>query len=182
MLRTTMRGLLMASALATLAGGAALAQDQTNNQPAAARPLGNATPGEAASGSLPIDQVTDVQGTQVACSGIGKGDETNPQFAGLPTRFMVVGGYGQWLGHETLQIASKNGGQNISVKCSGPWVLMKLDPGRYSVTASVPDAGTKTVSITVPASGRSETTIRFPNAMQGQSDSHAAESPAVSGT
>ena len=140
-----------------------------------AQPLGNASAGEGLQG-LPVDQVVDVQGTQVACSGIGKGDETNPQFAGLPVKFSLVGGYGQWLGDETLTVSGKSGGQDISVKCSGPWVLMRLDPGRYTVTADVPDAGTKTVSFSVPSSGSREVTIRFPQAMQGESTYHATES------
>lgn len=143
-----------------------------------AQPLGNANAAEGMQG-LPVDQVVDVQGTQVACSGIGKGDETNPQFAGLPVKFSLVGGYGQWLGDETLTVSDQNGGRSINVKCSGPWVLMRLDPGRYSVTAEVPDAGTKTVSFSVPSSGSREVTIRFPQAMQGESSYHATESPAA---
>ena len=220
MLKSTMRSLLLASAVAAVAGGTAYAQDQAQpqSQPAqatpgdmqaqpvaspgdeqqqqaqpmqtqyapqgqnGAQPIGNASPNEAAGGGLPVDQVSNVQGTQVACSGIGKGDETNPEFADLPVKFSLVGGYGQWLGNETLSVSSRSGGQNISVQCSGPWVLMKLDPGRYSVTADVPDAGSKTVSFSVPSSGAREVTIRFPQATQGQSNYHATQSPTTSGT
>ncbi|GEM_PF-4353460 len=160
------------------AGPSAMPAQYNNQNPTQAQPIGNANAAEGQQG-LPVDQVVDVQGTQVACSGIGKGDETNPQFAGLPVKFSLVGGYGQWLGNETLTVSGRNGGQDISVKCSGPWVLMRLDPGRYTVTADVPDAGTKTVSFSVPSSGSREVTIRFPQAMQGESSYHATESPAA---
>jgi len=38
------------------------------------------------------------------------------------------------------------------VRCSGPWVLLKLPQGRYEITASLHGV-TQTRTIAVPASG-----------------------------
>ena len=187
MLKSTVaRGLLLASALATGAIGAALAQPQTApSQPAVpaqtqgqtqAQPLGNAGASEGLHG-IPVDQVSTVNGVETVCSGIGKGDETSPPSNGYPVKFEMVGGYGQWLGNERLTI-SGNGMQDISVQCSGPWVLMKLNPGNYSVTADVPGAGSKTQKVTVPATGTREVIFRFTNLQQGQSPEHDQNAPA----
>lgn len=186
MLKSTVaRSLLLASALATGAIGAALAQ-QTQEGPAPApvsapqdqtqaQPIGNAS-NEGLAG-MPVDQQTTVSGgVQAVCSGIGKGDQTTPSGQGV--KFEMVGGYGQWLGNAHLTVTSASGQQVASAQCSGPWVVMNLSPGRYSATADVPDGGSKTMNVSVPASGNSEVIFRFTNMQQGQSPQHDQNAPA----
>ena len=55
----------------------------------------------------------------------------------------------------------------IGVRCGGPWLLVRLPPGMYDVTAVVENVS-KTGRVTVPATGQGRLVIRFPEFGQEQ--------------
>jgi len=155
------RVMMLASAAFLLAAGAAQAQtNQDMNAPTArqgaiAGPLEN------------YERPVSIAGGTATCSGIGLSDQDKADAAGYPVALKVVGGYGQWLGDEDFTVSGKNM-QQASVHCEGPWLLMKLDPGRYRATIAVPGAAPKTVAFDVPQSGRRDVVVRFPEKMAGR--------------
>ena len=115
-------------------------------------------------GSLPIDQPTQVKGVETACTGIGNREENEARWRNYPAKLEVVGDHGQWLADETVSVDGN--GQALQVNCEAPWVLMRLEPGRYHATVRIPDAAPKHISFTVPQEGQRDVIVRFPTGEQ----------------
>lgn len=112
----------------------------------------------AQSDSLPDGKSMDVNGIQTMCTGVTSDTRMNPEWKDYSLRLEFAGHGGQYLGDETVNVTGN--GQNLSVHCGGPWVLMMLPPGTYRVAANVADAGEKTVTVHVPG----HVVVRFPDA------------------
>lgn len=115
---------------------------------------------------LPVDRPAQVNGIKAACTGIGNGEENEARWSHYPVKLEMVGGYGQWLGDENVTLTG--GRTDVSVHCSGPWVLMGLQPGHYRATITVPNAPPKDVAFTVPREGQRDVIVRFHDRMSGQ--------------
>ena len=125
----------------------------------------------AQSNSLPDGQAMDINGVQSVCTGVTSDTRMNPEWKNYSLRLEFAGQGGQYLGDETVNVSGH--GQNYSVHCRGPWVLMMLPPGSYHVAADVADAGHKDITVHVPG----HVVVRFPNAggAEGPSGRVAAE-------
>jgi hypothetical protein len=118
-------------------------------------------PACAAPVNLPLDEPTTVNGIVAVCTGIGSDARQNPAWNAYPLKVLVAGKGGQYLGDEVVAI-SQGGHELLSVDCGGPWLLFKLAPGTYRVTAE--SAGVKAESNAhVPASGQGRIILRFPD-------------------
>jgi hypothetical protein len=149
-MNTRVMTMALASAALLFAAGAACAQD-----------------GQGANRALPYDRPTQVSGIETMCSGIGLTDQDSATAADYPVTLKVVGGYGQWLGNQNVTV-DRRGRQIADVHCQGPWLLMKLDPGRYHATVTVPGAAPKIVAFAVPRAGKREVIVRFPQKTAGR--------------
>ena len=98
-----------------------------------------------------------ISGVETVCTGTTTDVRADPQWRAYPFHLEVAGKDGQYLGDEKVTVSGN--GHSVSVKCSGPWVLMKLPAGSYKVSLDVPDAGHKDVTMQVP--GR--TIVHFPD-------------------
>ncbi len=116
--------------------------------------------------TLPVDQPQNVDGVQTACTGIGDREENETRWNNYPVKLEAVGGYGQWLGDQDVTVRGK--GHDVQVHCSGPWLLMGLEPGSYRATVAVPNAEPKHVTFTVPKQGHREVIVRFKDKMEGK--------------
>ena len=113
--------------------------------------------------NLPVDQRTDVNNIQIACTGVGDHEEGEARWNNYPVKLETVNGLGQYLAGEKVTVDSRDGAQMLQVKCDAPWVMMKLDPGRYSATVQAPNGAVRNVSLRVPDSGaQREIVVRFP--------------------
>lgn len=112
----------------------------------------------AQSDSLPDGQPASINGVQAVCTGVTSDSRMNPAWNDYSLRLEFAGRGGQYLGDETVNISGH--GENLSVHCGGPWVLMMLPPGAYRVSADVAGAGQKTVTVHVPG----QVVVRFPDA------------------
>ena len=115
---------------------------------------------------IPVDQPTQVDGIRTACTGIGDREENEGRWSSYPLKLETVGGYGQWLGDQDVTVHGH--GQDVSVHCSGPWLMMGLEPGRYEATVTVPDAAPKQIHFTVPREGQRDVIVRFHGRMMGR--------------
>jgi hypothetical protein len=120
--------------------GAALAQSETQSE------------------ALPDGTVTTINGVETACTGTTLETRANPKWRAYPLHIEFAGKDGQYLGDE--QVTVTGNGQNVSVHCEGPWVLMKLPSGAYHVSADVADAGHKDLTVHTGA----PTVVSFNNA------------------
>ncbi len=113
---------------------------------------------------LPMDQPITVNGIATACSGIGDEPKADPRWATYPIRVEFSNGGQQYLSgaHVTL---SQGGRALTSFDCSGAWVLFKLKPGTYKVSATItdqPGAGERSATFSPPASGQKRVIIQYP--------------------
>ena len=112
-----------------------------------------------AQSQTPMDgQPMTISGVETVCTGTTTDVRADPQWRAYPFHLEVAGKDGQYLGDE--QVTVTGNGHSVSVKCSGPWVLMKLPAGSYKVSLDVPEGGHQDVTVRVP--GR--TVVHFPNA------------------
>jgi hypothetical protein len=138
-----MKATIFATALSALAiSGAAVAQIET------------APP-------LPMDSPQAMRSMEAVCTGIGLDSRKDPRWNAYPLKIEVVGTRGQYLG-ETRVTVIKDDEAVVSVRCGGPWVLLRIEPGVYGVTAEL-DGIAKSAKVSVGGKTQARVVIRFPD-------------------
>ncbi|HEX3653961.1 MAG TPA: hypothetical protein VHU18_14170 [Rhizomicrobium sp.] len=112
---------------------------------------------------LPMDNPTTLNGVEVVCTGIGSSQQ-DPRWPSYPVRVEFSNGGAQYLAgaHVTL---SSGGKQLAAFDCSGSWVLLRVKPGNYKVSATLtdqPGSGERSATFSPPASGQKRVVIQFP--------------------
>jgi hypothetical protein len=115
---------------------------------------------------LPFDSPVSMRSMEAVCTGIGADARNDPRWPSYPLRIELVGRAGEYLGAAEVSL-SQNSEAIISVRCSGPWLLLRLPPGNYDVTASVENVS-KTGRVTVPMTGQGRLVLRFPELGQAK--------------
>jgi hypothetical protein len=110
---------------------------------------------------LPLDQPRTMRDMEAVCTGIGSDAREDPRWAVYPLKVEVAGRLGQFLGEAEVTI-TKGTEAVVTVRCAGPWILFKLSPGTYGVTAEV-EGTSKSGKVTVGAKGQARIVLRFPN-------------------
>jgi len=112
-------------------------------------------------GLLPPDKPSMIGTVEAVCTGVGLDARENPLWAGYPLKVEVAGRGGQYLGE--VQLTVTQAGQTIaSLRCGGPWILLRLTAGRYAVEAQT-EGHKVSSSALVPANGQSRVILRFPD-------------------
>jgi len=112
---------------------------------------------------MPMDNPTSLNGVEVVCTGIGSAQQ-DPRWMDYPVRVEFSNGGAQYLAgaHVTL----RNGAKELaSFYCSGSWVLFRLKPGSYKVSATLTEqqaSGERSASFSPPAKGQKRVVIQFP--------------------
>jgi len=120
----------------------------------------------AAAPPLPFDSPVSMRSMEAVCTGIGADARNDPRWPSYPLRIELVGRAGEYLGAAEVSL-SQNSEAIIGVRCSGPWLLLRLPPGNYDVTASVENVS-KSGRVTVPMTGQGRLVLRFPELGQAQ--------------
>ena len=109
---------------------------------------------------LPFDSPVLMRAMEAVCTGIGADARNDPRWPSYPLRVELVGRAGEYLGEATVSL-TKGDEAIISVRCAGPWVLIRLPPGMYDVTAVV-EGVSKNAKANVAAAGQARVILRFP--------------------
>jgi hypothetical protein len=113
---------------------------------------------------IALDHEETVAGIGVACTGIGQ-TKDDPKWLAYPVRVEFAGAGGEYLANETLVLSGAKGAQLLAVSCDGPWILLKLPPGKsYRVDGQVGASAEETVSARVkaPGHGQARVVLSFP--------------------
>jgi hypothetical protein len=123
-------------------------------------------------GTLPFDTPTDVSGVETVCTGVDSDSRLDPRWSSYPLKVVIAGKGGQFLGDVQVGL-EKAGKKLLQVSCGGPWLLFKLSPGRYQVSATI-EGKTVTSAANALAKGQGSIILRFPE-MGGALDDPKAE-------
>jgi hypothetical protein len=109
---------------------------------------------------LPFDTPTMIDGIETVCTGIGQDSRADPRWNAYALKVVLAGEGGQYLGEAQVNVAAE-GETKMDVRCGGPWVLFKLEPGRYTVTAAINGNTAKSIAYVSPT-GQGRIVLRFP--------------------
>ncbi len=115
---------------------------------------------------VPLDQETTVGDVGVGCTGIGQ-TKDDPKWAAYPVKLEFADAQHALLANETVRVSGPKGAVLAEVSCEGPWLLLKLPPGkRYSVEARLAEqtAAPQTATVRAPAHGQATFVLTFPDA------------------
>ena len=100
-----------------------------------------------------------MRGIEAVCTGVSLDERNDPRWESYPLRVELVNTAGEYLSGEQVTL-SKDGEALAAVNCAGPWVLFKIAPGAYSVSAEI--AGMSQESkVNVAGPGQARVILRF---------------------
>lgn len=118
---------------------------------------------QAAADPLSMDTPTTLNGIDTVCTGIGSSQD-DPRWKAYPVRVEFSNGGAQYLAGAHVKL-SQGGKELVSFDCSGSWVLFRLKPGSYTVSATLtdqPGGGERSATFAPPATGQKRVVIQFP--------------------
>jgi hypothetical protein len=112
---------------------------------------------------IPLDGEQVVGDVSVGCTGIGQ-QKDDPRWKAYPIRVEAANPGGDLLANMAISLSGKGGVVVASVRCAGPWILLKPPPGVYTLEGWLPRADVKhqITSVSPPASGQKIVTLTFP--------------------
>lgn len=117
---------------------------------------------------LAIDQPTTINDVGLDCTRVGSDDAHPNIWRNYSVKLETVGGYGQYLANEAVSVRDEHGHGLFKIDCRAPWLMMKLNPGRYAASVDVRGAGVRDISFTAPKMGQRRVIARFDNMMKGR--------------
>jgi hypothetical protein len=117
--------------------------------------------------TLPADQPTEVNGIEIACSGVGDEARVDPRWPAFAVKIEFANNAAEYLSDIDVSVADANGEALFHVHCETPWLLAKLPAGKYTVSGTY-EGITKTAKLTAPATGQARIVVRFPEVAGGQ--------------
>jgi hypothetical protein len=117
---------------------------------------------------LAVDQPTTVNDVRLDCTRVGSDDSHPNVWRNYSIKLETVGGYDQYLANEVISVRDAHGQGLFRIDCGAPWLMMKLNPGRYTASIDVRGAGVRDISFTAPTIGQRRVIARFGNLMKGR--------------
>lgn len=111
--------------------------------------------------TLPADQPAEINGYEVACTGVGDEAREDPRWPAFGVRIEFANRDAQYLSDIDVSITNAAGESLFRVRCESPWLLAKLPAGRYTVAGTF-EGITKTAKLTAPSAGQARIVVRFP--------------------
>jgi hypothetical protein len=112
---------------------------------------------------MPVDTLTMVGDATAVCTGIGKDAREDPRWSAFPLRVEISGKDGQYLGDAIVEVKGAGLDEELTLRCTGPWVLVDLPAGKYTVTtAAGHDGPMRTATVNVGTSQK-RLVMNFPN-------------------
>lgn len=110
---------------------------------------------------MPSDTPVEINGYEMACTGIGDEAQSDPRWKAFPVRIEFAGGNAQYLADVEASIMDAAGKELVRVRCDSPWILVKLDPAKYRVQGTFRKL-VKASNFVAPTKGQARIIVRFP--------------------
>jgi hypothetical protein len=111
--------------------------------------------------SMPMDNPVTINGIDTVCTGIADSKD-DPRWKAYPIRVEFSNGGAQYLAGAHVALF-EHGKQLTTVDCPASWVLFKLSPGDYTVTANILNSSAKprTAKFSPPDHGQKRVVLQF---------------------
>ena len=113
---------------------------------------------------LPMDRPVTIDGITTVCTGIGDEAQNDPRWKAYPIRVEFSNGGAQYLAGAHVTLKDAGGATLVSIDCSGSWVLFQLEPGHYTVSATLlyhKDQPERSARFSPPARGQKRVVLEF---------------------
>ncbi len=111
---------------------------------------------------IPLDGEQVVGDVQVGCTGVGQ-QKDDPRWKAYPLRVEAANPAGDLLADMAISLTAKGGAVLASVKCAGPWIMLRPPPGVYMLEGWLRGGSPHQVmTVSPPASGQKIVTLIFP--------------------
>lgn len=117
---------------------------------------------------MPMDNPVTLNGIETVCTGIADSKD-DPRWKAYPVRIEFSNGGAQYLAGAHVEL-SQGSKELTSLDCDASWVLFKLSPGNYSVTATLLNSTAKPreAKFSPPKTGQKRVVLRFPDFQANQ--------------
>jgi hypothetical protein len=110
-----------------------------------------------------LDQQTQINGYDVACTGIGEASRQDARWASYPVRIEFARPDKSYQADATVTITTAAGKPVLAAHCNGPWFLVKAPKGVYKVQAQLDGrAKVEGTTFSPPESGQRRVILTFP--------------------
>ena len=109
--------------------------------------------------ALPAGLPVQIHGIEVACTGESLDVRRDPRWGDFPLKIEFAGPGGLYVGGETVSVSQPDK-EILRVVCGGPWLLLRLPPARYDVSATL-DGQTAKSAAFVSKKGQGHIILRF---------------------
>ncbi|HEY1613899.1 MAG TPA: carboxypeptidase-like regulatory domain-containing protein [Rhizomicrobium sp.] len=111
----------------------------------------------------PMDKPFSIGGIDTVCTGIGDDAQHDPRWLTYPIRIEFANAAQQYLSGAHVVLTGAGGKSLATLDCDGAWVLFRLPPGMYHVTATLLGQSSLTASGTFspPPSGQKRVILNF---------------------
>ena len=104
------------------------------------------------------DQPVTIGGVETVCTGVGSAKD-NPAWSAYPVKLVFANPAGEDLAQVHVAVM-QSGKPVMETDCDAPWLLMKLPPGSYNVSAMVPgSAGDRVGKASFSTKGGAQQTV-----------------------
>ena len=113
---------------------------------------------------LHLDEETSIGGIDVACTGVGQTKDL-PKWTAYPVKLEFADPKGAYYADEEVTVAEGKGAALLDVTCDGPWLLLKLPPGKaFKIEARLQQSGVapKDATVKAPSHGQATFVLTFP--------------------
>src|SRR5690606_19246732 len=83
--------------------------------------------------TMPNDRPVDVNGVNLACTGVGDEAKTDPRWAEYAVKIEFANRNAEYLTDVDTTVADAKGEQLFQVRCESPWLLADLPLGKYTL-------------------------------------------------
>jgi len=112
---------------------------------------------------MPMDTPTSVGGIETVCTGVGAEAQQDPRWQAYPVRSSSPMAGPSFCPARMSSWPDSGGRPIANVDCAGSWVLFKVEPGSYKVTATLTGqaGGSRSASFSTSRSGQKLVVLDF---------------------